>query len=332
MTRGYSNGMEDQAQTLRRLARLRPQRDAAYPEPSGAPPLPLDVRVISCTSGKGGVGKTHIVVNLAYALQRLGARVMVLDADLGLANVDVLLGLAPRFNIQHVLTGDKTLTDVLVPGPAGMIILPAGSGVHELAHLTDSQRLRLLEALDALELDLDFLLIDTGAGISTNVMYFNIAAQDIVVVATPEPTSLTDAYALMKVLATQYAEKHFKVVINMVTSANEAKEAFRRLSVVTERFLNISIDYLGFILHDTAFPQAVRQQQALLQLYPHCAAARCFHRLAQRMLDLPMAPHPKGNIQFFWRRLLAGPSQPLPEALQTVQAEPQGIGSKGVGS
>jgi flagellar biosynthesis protein FlhG len=327
MTRGNSDGMEDQAHTLRRLARPQLQDDAA----DLAPP-PSDVRVISITSGKGGVGKTHIVVNLAYALQRLGARVMVLDADLGLANIDVLLGLAPRFNIQHVLTGDKALADILLPGPAGMIILPAGSGVHDLAQLTDSQRLRLLEALDALELDLDFLLIDTGAGISTNVMYFNMAAQDIVIVATPEPTSLTDAYAVMKVLATQYAEKYFKVVVNMVTSAAEAKEAFRRLSMVTERFLNISIDYLGFILHDSAFPQAVRQQQALLQLYPHAPAARCLYRLAQRVLDLPMAPHPKGNIQFFWQRLLTGHARSSPEALQTVQAEPEGIGNEGVGS
>jgi flagellar biosynthesis protein FlhG len=332
MMGGYRNGMEDQAHTLRRLAQRQPQHAAASLERPVASPLTSDARVISITSGKGGVGKTHIVVNLAYALQQLGARVMVLDADLGLANVDVLLGLTPRFNIQHVLSGDKTLTDVLVSGPAGMAILPAGSGIHELTHLTESQRLHLLEALEALDLDLDFLLIDTGAGISANVMYFNLAAQDIVIVATPEPTSLTDAYALMKVLATQHAAKHFQIVINTVASAAEAQEVFRRLRLVTERFLQISIDYLGFILHDAAFPQAVRQQQALLQLYPSCPAARCFHHLAQRVLDLPTTSHPKDNVQFFWRRLLAEPSQASFEALQTVEAKLQNIGNKGVGS
>src|SRR5262245_10883236 len=204
----------DQARTLRRLAddarqqqlqTLWPgQGDRSGPYPASVHP---SVKVLSFTSGKGGVGKTHIVVNLAYALQSLGARVMLLDADLGLANVDVLLGLAPRFTIQDVLDGHKTLDDVLVTGPAGMLILPAGSGVPELAELNDSQRLQLLTILETLEHDIDFLLIDTGAGISANVMYFNVAAQDIVVIVTPEPTSITDAYALMKVLSTKYDEK-----------------------------------------------------------------------------------------------------------------------------
>ena len=263
------------------------------------------MRVLSFTSGKGGVGKTHIVVNLAYALQSLGARVMLLDADLGLANVDVLLGLAPRFTLQHVLEGHKTLNDILIPGPAGMLILPASSGVQELAELRDSQRLQLLTALETLEQDIDFLLIDTGAGISANVMYFNVAAQDIVVVVTPEPTSITDAYALMKVLCTKYAEKHFKVIMNAVANATEAKEAFRRLNLVTERFLNISLDYLGCIPHDPSFSQAVRQQKALMEVYPSSAAAQGFRTLAQQVLATPETAYPKGGIQFFWQRLLA---------------------------
>jgi flagellar biosynthesis protein FlhG len=259
---------------------------------------------MSFTSGKGGVGKTHMVVNLAYALQRLGTRVMVFDADLGLANVDVLMGLAPRFNIQHVLAGQKALAEVLVKGPAGMLILPASSGVQDLVHLTEGQRMQLLAELDALEATVDFLLVDTGAGISANVMYFNMAAQDIVVVVTPEPTSMTDAYALMKVLSTRYDEKHFKVVMNAVASATEAKEVFRRLSMVAERFLNISLDYLGFVLYDASFSQAVRQQKPLLELYPASVAAGCFRDLARRVLETPDAGHSKGNIQFFWKQLL----------------------------
>ncbi len=324
--------MEDQARTLRHLAGL--ARPHAVDPPclfsEHVPAPPPEVKVISITSGKGGVGKTHIVVNLAYALQRLGARVMVFDADLGLANVDVLLGLAPRFNIQHVLDGTKTLADVLVEGPAGMIILPAGSGMHDLVHLTEGQRLRLLDELDTLNHEFDFVLVDTGAGISANVMYFNIAAQDIVIVVTPEPTSLTDGYALMKVLCTKYAEKHFKVVMNTVTSAAEAKEVFHHLSMVTERFLNISLDYLGFILHDNAFSLAVRQQHALLELYPESVAARCFHHLAQRVLEIPGTSHPKGNIQFFWRRLLTGHAQHTPEVFPPVHEESKGAGNKGI--
>src|SRR5919108_2191850 len=294
----------DQALTLRRLADdvRQHERQSQWPVQPGH--AHTDVKVLSFTSGKGGVGKTHIVVNLAYALQSLGARVMLLDADLGLANVDVLLGLAPRFTIQDVLEGHKALDDVLVTGPAGMLILPATSGVPELADLNEVQRLQLLTVLENLEKDIDFLLIDTGAGISANVMYFNMAAQEIIVVVTPEPTSITDAYALMKVLATKYAEKNFKVVMNAVTSAAEAKEAFRRLSMVAQRFLNISIDYLGFVMYDDAFSQAVRQQRALLELYPSCAAARCFRSLAQRVSETPGVAHSKGNIQFFWKQLL----------------------------
>jgi flagellar biosynthesis protein FlhG len=253
----------DQAVTLRRLANgiRQHERQARWPVQPG--PVHTDVKVLSFTSGKGGVGKTHIVVNLAYALQCLGARVMLLDADLGLANVDVLLGLAPRFTIQHV-SKDTKHSMMSVTGPAGMLILPAGSGVPELAELNDSQRLQLLTVLETLDHDIDFLLIDTGAGISANVMYFNVAAQDIVVVVTPEPTSITDAYALMKVLSTKYDEKHFKVIMNNVTHATEAKDAFRRLNLVTERFLNISIDYLGFIPHDISFSRRCASKALLV--------------------------------------------------------------------
>jgi flagellar biosynthesis protein FlhG len=300
----------DQARTLRRLAEVVQQRlhhdDGATSMTSTA----RQVKVLSFTSGKGGVGKTHMVVNLAYALRRLGVRVMIFDADLGLANVDVLLGLAPQYTIQHVLAGQKTLEEVLIEGPAGITILPASSGVQELAHLTEGQRLQLLTDLDALETKVDVLLVDTGAGISSNVLYFNMAAQDIVVVVTPEPTSMTDAYALMKVLSTKYAEKHFKVVMNAVTNATEAQEVFRRLSMVAERFLNVSLDYLGFVVFDASFSQAVRQQKPLLELYPSSVAAGCFRTLAQRVLETPEAAHVKGSIQFFWQQLLSRQAVP----------------------
>ena len=295
-----------------------------------APPKRHDVRVLSFASGKGGVGKTHIVVNLAYALQRLGARVMVLDADFGLANVDVLLGLTPPFTIQHVLEGRKKLSDILLQGPGGMTILPASTGVCEIARISEANRFRLLDALDDLHDDFDYVLVDTGAGISNNVIYFNLAAQEIVVVATPEPTSLTDAYALMKVLANQYAEKCFKLVMNAVADEVEARDSFRRLSMVTERFLNVSLDYLGCIPHDQAFSWAARQQRPLLDLYPSAASAASFYHLAQLMLDLPCRIHPKGTIQFFWRRLFTDAFSPAPEAHDLVHSGAERLDDEGV--
>lgn len=319
----------DQARTLRRLAHAARQ-EFRTPHTNGKErslSIAPHVKVLSFTSGKGGVGKTHIVVNLAYALQRLGQRVLILDADLGLANVDVLLGLAPRFTIQHVLAGEKRLEEIVVQGPAGMKILPASSGVQELADLTETQRQQVFTDLGALEQDIDFLLIDTGAGISTNVTSFNVAAQDIVVVVTPEPTSITDAYALMKVLATQHAETNFHVLVNVAKHAAEAQDAFQRLRVVAEHFLNIHLHYLGFILHDSSISQAVRHQKALMEMFPGSIAAQCFQRLAQQLLTTPVLTPIKGNVRFFWQRLFERSGQAASLNQEDSAAEHFYIGS-----
>jgi flagellar biosynthesis protein FlhG len=303
--------MKDQARTLRRLAWLARQqeREQKQTQHDKSSQPSRRVKILSITSGKGGVGKTNVVVNLAYTLHRLGARVMIFDADLGLANIDVLLGIAPRFNIQHVIEGEKNLQDVLIDVTEGMMILPVGSGRHDLLNLPEDQRLSLLNEFTALELNLDFLLIDTGAGISTNVMSFNTLAHDIIVVVTPEPTSLTDAYTLMKVLAKHYDETHFKIVVNAASDAAEAKQAFRRINKVTERFLNITIEYLGFIFHDPMFTKAVRKQQPLVTLYPHSESAHCFYNLAQSVIELPDSSCPQDNLDLFWNQLLNGTSQ-----------------------
>jgi flagellar biosynthesis protein FlhG len=184
------------------------------------------VRVISVTSGKGGVGKTNVVTNLALALAKAGKQVLIWDADLGLANIDVLLGLKPEFNIHHLLNGEKSLNEILVEGPNGVRIMPASSGIQELASLGEGQKVRLLAELDEYDDDLDFLLIDTGAGISGNVMYFNMAAQERIVVVTPEPTSITDAYALVKVMCTRYNQKRFSILPNQVTGPQGSQERF----------------------------------------------------------------------------------------------------------
>ena len=262
------------------------------------------VKVISVTSGKGGVGKTNAVVNLAFALTQMGKKVLVLDADMGLGNLDVMLGLTPIYNLQHVINGDAGISDVIVNGPGDMMILPASSGVQELSDLTPQQKLNLLSELDKIDHSFDIMLIDTAAGISSNVMYFNTAAQDIIVVASPEPTSVTDAYAVMKVLHTKYGESHFKLLVNMVKNPMEGKEVYRKLGRAADRFLNISIDYIGYIPQDKYVGMSVMGQRAVLDLYPGAEASRCFIALASTVCDWPVNPHLKGGIQFLWRRLM----------------------------
>ncbi|MBI2371821.1 MAG: MinD/ParA family protein [Deltaproteobacteria bacterium] len=297
----------DQAGTLRKLAAdgpegLQGERELPLAEPGR--PRSRPPRVIAVSSGKGGVGKTNVVANVACALARLGRRVLILDADLGLANLDVLLGLAPRFTLAHVIAGEKTIEEILVPGPAGVEILPAASGVQELAELQEPQRLALLRELDRLDGGrYDLLLIDTAAGISSNVLTFSAAAQEILVVASPEPTSITDAYALMKVLAAKHRERHFRLLVNSAADPREGKEVYRKLSLAVDRFLHVSLDYAGYVLHDEYVPQAVRQQRLVVELYPYARASRCFLALARQVADRPAPSAPKGGLQIFWRQL-----------------------------
>jgi flagellar biosynthesis protein FlhG len=263
------------------------------------------LRAIAVASGKGGVGKSSVVANLAVALGRRGTRVIVIDADLGLANLDTLLGVNPRATIRHVLRGERTIRDVLVEGPAGIQIVPAASGFEEMTQLTLEQRLLLLEQVDSLEGAFDVLLLDTGAGISPNVLFFAMAAQETMVVLTPEPTALTDAYALIKVLSSRYAERSFAVLVNMARSEWEAKKTFTHLTRVAERFLHVSLRYAGHVPYDPEVPEAVRRQQAVCELAPAAPASRAFDGLAERLLSLPAELKPKGGLQFFFRRLLA---------------------------
>jgi flagellar biosynthesis protein FlhG len=264
-----------------------------------------DVMTIAVASGKGGVGKTNLVANLAIAFKRLGRRPMIIDADLGLSNIDVLLNLAPRYNIQHLLRGEKSLKEILVQGPEGILILPASSGVQELTSLNEFQRLRILEEFDSLDLDIDTLLIDTSAGISENVAFFCIAAQEIIVVTSPEPTAITDAYALIKVLFNRYQEREFHILVNSVRTETEAVEVFKRLSIATERFLNISINYLGFIPLDYSVPKAVRAQKAFISAYPECLASIQVMEIASQILDTEKKKGPKGSLQFFIGNLVS---------------------------
>lgn len=259
----------------------------------------------SVTSGKGGVGKTNLSVNLALCLAQLNKRVALIDADLGLANVDVLLGLTPQKNLFHLFHEGASLREILFPTPYGFSILPASSGVSEMLTLSTGQKLELLEAVGELEDELDYLIVDTGAGISDNVLYFNLAAQERLVVLTPEPTSLTDAYALIKVLKLTHGVEHFKVCVNMAPDLKTAKDMFIRLHQACDHFLSgVSLDLVGVIPRDTGVRKAVVQQLPFCVSEPQSPAAKAVMQLARSITAWEAPKNLDGNIKFFWKKLL----------------------------
>ena len=239
--------------------------------------------IIAVTSGKGGVGKTNVVANLSVGLSELGRKVVVLDADFGLANLDVLLGLAPRYHLGHVLYGDKSLHEVMVPGPKGIHIIPASSGLQQMSELTQAQRRLLIDSFTHLDMDIDYFIIDTAAGISRNVIQFLLAAQEVFVVSAPEPTAIVDAYAIIKVVLAEDREKPIRVIINSVEKVADAHEVFCQINSVVKRFLNREIDYLGHIERDSHVPQAVKNQMPVICRFPNSPASICFRDLACRI-------------------------------------------------
>jgi flagellar biosynthesis protein FlhG len=241
---------------------------------------------VAVTSGKGGVGKTSIVVNLSVALARLRHRVAVLDADFGLANVDVLLGLAPSAHLGDLLAGEKGIADIMVPGPAGVQIIPASSGMRELTVLTPGQWQRLTRALNTVCSEVDFLLIDTAAGISDNVIRLLLAAQFVLVVTSFEPTAIVDAYALIKVLTVSDARKDIGVLVNGTRDGEEAEVVFRQLDVAAGRFLHHRLHYYGFVPQDPGFRESVLAQRSIVDYRPQSEASRCFRVLASRIAGL----------------------------------------------
>ena len=262
-------------------------------------------QVISVTSGKGGVGKTNISVNLAYCLARRGKRVVLLDADLGLANVDVVLGLTPEFNLFHLVHEGAKLSDVLAQTPYGFKILPAASGVREMLALSTGQKVSLLEAMDELEDNVDFLIVDTGAGINDNVMYFNLASQERQVVLTPEPTSLKDAYALIYAIQQHPAVYNFRVLVNQSQDEKMAKDIFRRLYMACDHFLSgVSLDYVGMVPRDVNVRKAVINQKPFCVMDPASPASRALGKVAETIQSWEVPHALDGNIKFFWKRLL----------------------------
>ena len=266
--------------------------------------LATPVQVIAVTGGKGGVGKTSVSVNLATALTSAGKRVVLLDGDLGLANADVFLGLSPRYTLAHVLSGERTLDEILVTAPQGFQVVPAASGAADLANMGATEHLGLVRAFSSLAARVDVMIVDTAAGISHSVLQFSQAAQQVVVVICDEPASLTDAYALVKVLSRSHGVSRFRVVANRVSIPGAGAELFSRFERVTARFLDVVLEFAGEIPEDELLRRSVREQRPVFDAYPACPASRAFKKLAARADTWPVPAGPRGNIEFFVERLV----------------------------
>ena len=274
-------------------------------------PVQPPVQVIAVTGGKGGTGKSSVAVNLATGLVQTGRRAMLLDGDLGLANVDVLLGLAPRCTLEHVLRGERTLQEVIVETGAGLRVVPGASGITRMASLSNSEQAGLIQAFGALSEPLDVLVVDTAAGISENVLRFCQSAQQVLVVLRDEPASLTDTYALIKVLSRQHGVAEFRVLANMTRTAGQGESVFRRLQRVTDRYLTVSLDYVGEIPDDQAVARSIQAQRSVVELYPGSPAAAAFRRLVSAASRWPLPAGPSGRLEFFFERLVTRPAPML---------------------
>jgi flagellar biosynthesis protein FlhG len=285
------------------LDRIGPERKPR----AGAHP----VLTVAVTGGKGGVGKTSVSVNLATACAAAGKRVMLLDGDLGLANVDVFLGLSPRYTLAHVLSGEHTLDEIIVDTPQGFQIVPAASGVTNMANLGVAEHLGLVRAFSTLASNLDMLIVDTAAGLSHSVMQFSQATQHVLVVICDEPASITDAYALVKVLSRTHGVRRFRVLANMTRSPGEGGALFEKFERVTARFLDVVLEYVGEIPDDSYMRRAIREQRPVAECYPSSPSGRAFKNLARKADTWPVPTGPRGNLEFFVERLVQRPAVQL---------------------
>jgi flagellar biosynthesis protein FlhG len=262
------------------------------------------VQVIAVTGGKGGVGKTSVSVNLSVALAQMGRRVALLDADLGLANVDILLGLNSKHNLEDVLAGTHTLSEVMLTGPAGIRIIPASSGTQHMSQLSAMEHAGLIHAFSEISEQIDVLIIDTAAGISDSVVSFVRAAQEVLVVVCDEPSSITDSYALMKLLNRDYGLNRFRVLANMTRTPQEGQNLFNKLTLVTERFMDATLQFVGSIPFDDGMRKAIQRQRAVVDMTPRGKAALAFHSLAEKVDRWPLPSSPRGHLEFFVERLV----------------------------
>ena len=284
----YKQNNIDQAAGLRRMVKPKP------------------VRVITIASGKGGVGKTNVTVNLAIALASQGKKVTILDADLGLANIDVMLGLHSKKNLSHVMNGECELEEILLDGPSGIKIIPASSGVKNMAEMSPAEHAGLVSAFSQLNHDIDVLLVDTAAGISDSVTSFSRAAQEVLVVVCDEPASITDAYALIKLLSKDHGVFKFHILANMVAGPQQGRDVYEKLSKVSSQFLDVALEYIGHIPFDEHLQKAIKRQKTVVEAFPRSRSAQAFQTLSKKVNNWPVATASGGHLEFFVERLVSG--------------------------
>jgi flagellar biosynthesis protein FlhG len=283
---GVISGSMDQAEGLRRIVE------------------PDEMKIIAVSSGKGGVGKTNVSVNLAIAMAKQGKEVMLLDADLGLANVDVLLGLNTEYNLSHVMRGERTLEEIIVTGPSNIKVIPASTGISDMANLRPEEQMGLINAFSDLSNMVDVLIIDTGAGISDSVISFCGASQDVIVVVHDEPASITDAYAFIKVMSRKHKVNRFHILANMTHDAREGQELFIKLSKATDRFLDVVLSFLGAVPFDGKLRKAIQHQRAVVDAFPHSPASLAFKRITKQINNWPQHYQTDGQLKFFVERMI----------------------------
>jgi flagellar biosynthesis protein FlhG len=283
--------MRDQAENLREMM----NRDQSASVTRRA-------RILTITSGKGGVGKTNLAVNLSIALAQMNKRVILVDADLGLANVDVILGIIPQYHLGHVVAGQKRVDEILLDGPGGIKVVASGSGLQDLANLSEWRLDQCLKELSQLEEMADIIIFDTGAGLSRSVLRFILATQEVIVITTPEPTAWTDAYSIIKVIASKNPGTHIRLVVNQIRNEKEGLQVIDRFRIVAKRFLDIDLERMGFLYHDPVVTTAVKEQQPFLLSHPNAIASQCILQMARALVDAPVEE--SAGFGSFLRRLV----------------------------
>jgi len=290
--------LKDQASSLRQMVKKEQNHKGRKKMPGKN-----SLRVIAVSSGKGGVGKTNVVAGLALSLARTGKKVLIIDADLGLANIDILFNVRPELNISDVMNGEATIREIVVNLQENISLIPAGSGISDLTRLSDAQKLSLINEFDAIEGDFDYVLVDTGAGISDNVLYFNLAADDCIVVTTTEPTAITDAYALMKVMSLEHGYRHFKLIVNMVKSEKDAKKVYFSLSQAASKFLaSAVIEYIGCLPVEPKISESVIKRMPYINSNPDSEFTNAMKKIAGVLSRSVSKNTDSGNLKLFMSR------------------------------
>ena len=315
--------MEDQAEKLREIMRQK-SNDSREDENDAKEKSPRQgelkskenkTRIVTITSGKGGVGKTNVSVNMALAYARMGKKVVVMDADLGLANVNIMLNMVPKYNLYDMIRKGKTMKEIMVETEYGISIVAGALGISQIANLSDEERKSFIEELNSLSFA-DIIIIDTSAGVSSNVLDFIAAADDAVIITTPEPTAITDAYGIIKIIATEYdnLDMELKLVVNRVKSAMDAKKVADRMTHIAGQFLNLKVDYLGFIYDDPTVSQAVLRQKPFLVIDPKCKASICVQHIVGKMEKSELRE--TGGFASMFKRLFRRPRNTGQESIR----------------